>query len=466
MRNNRWSGSLNKKSQNGDPGSIGLPHSNSRAIATLAVDRVLRKGQTLDNALPDVIAAGMSTRDVSQVKALSFGTLRWHHRHELIISRLLQRPLRSRDKVLESLLSVGLFQLQDARQPEYAVVSSTVEASKHLGKSRAAGLVNAALRRFLRERDSIMERVLEEDVGRYSHPQWLIDRLRTDWPEQWPVILKKMLEHPPFWIRVNSQQHARDDYAVQLEEKLDIDTTTLPGFEDALCLDRAIAVADLPGFSDGQVSVQDAASQLATALLAPDPGMRVLDACAAPGGKATHLLERTRGQIGLVAVDLDAGRTLLLQSNLDRSGCSAEVITADVQLTESWFSGELFDRILIDAPCSATGVIRRHPDIKILRREDDIKGLADRQTSMLAKLWSLLKPGGRLLYSTCSLLMEENATVISRFLEQQTDAREIRPLQGQVLAVTADLEGPGYQLLPGAAETDGFYYALMERLAV
>jgi 16S rRNA (cytosine967-C5)-methyltransferase len=432
----------------------------------LAVDLVLRKGHTLERALREVVAAGGSSRDKSQIAALSFGALRWHHRHRLIIAGLLQRPLRARDKILESLLSVGLFQLSDARQPEYAAVSATVEASRHLNKPRAAGLINAALRRFQRERDTIMGMVLEQDEGRYSCPQWFIDRLRKDWPESWSEILTTMLEHPPFWIRVNSQKSSRDEYASRLNDELAVGAITLPGFQDALRLEHPLLVTKLPGFSDGVVSVQDAASQLAADLLAPEKDMRVLDACAAPGGKATHLLERARGRLNLVAVDVDPDRNALLQNNLERLGFSAEVITADVQLTESWSDGDLFDRILIDAPCSATGVIRRHPDIKFLRRAGDIPVLADRQLNMLAKLWPLLKPGGRLLYATCSLLKEENAGVVSRFLSQQTAAREIRPLHGQVLKVGLDRPGLGYQLLPGPSETDGFYYALMEKTAV
>ena len=463
----QWSRSLNKTSENRDPKArpVRLPHSNSRAIAALAVDLVLRKGRNLERALLEVVTAGPSDRDKSQIAALSFGALRWHHRHRLIIARLLQRPLRTRDRILESLLSVGLFQLSDARQPEYAAVSATVEASRHLNRSRAAGLINAALRRFQRERDTIMDMVLAQDEGRYSHPQWLIDRLRKDWPDSWAEILTTMLEHPPFWIRVNSQKSSRDDYALRLSDELGISTVTLPGFEDALRLERPIMVKELPGFSDGVVSVQDAASQLAADLLAPKSGMRVLDACAAPGGKATHLLERTHGQLDFVAVDVDQDRNALLQNNLERLGYRAEVITADALLTGSWWDGNLFDRILIDAPCSATGVIRRHPDIKFLRRAGDISMLADRQLNMLKKLWPLLKPGGRLLYATCSLLREENAGVVSRFLMQESAAREIRPLQGQVLKVGLDRTDVGYQMLPGSAETDGFYYALMEKTA-
>ena len=410
------------------------------------------------------MVTGVAPRDASQIKALSYGALRWHHRNQLIIDRLLERPLRARDKVLEALLSVGLFQLVDARQPEYAAVSATVDASKQLKKPRASGLINAALRRFQRERDAILDSVLAEEEGRFSHPQWLIDRLRSDWPNHWEDILTKAQEHPAFWIRINRTKHSREDYADRLERELQIGATRPATFEDALRLDRAVSVTELPGFYEGHVSVQDAASQLAADFLGPEPGMRILDACAAPGGKATHLLERTCGQIRLVAVDVDAERTELLRSNLDRIEGEAIVITDDVQKTDSWFDGELFDRILIDAPCSATGVIRRHPDIKYLRRPGDIESLAQGQRTLLTKLWPLLKPGGRLLYSTCSILKQENFGVVGEFLKQRVDAREIRPMNDERSAVFASIESPGYQLLPGASETDGFYYALIERL--
>jgi 16S rRNA (cytosine967-C5)-methyltransferase len=437
----------------------------TRAAAARAVDRVLSDGRTLDRAFEDALDKSWPSRDLAEAKALAYGALRWHHRHRLIIAKLLKRPLRERDAVLEALLSVGLFQLINSRQPAYAVVSASVEASRVLKRGQAAGLINAALRRFERERENLLASVLEKDEGRFAHPQWFIDRVRLNWPAQWQAILNSGLEHPPYWIRVNRQKTPRGDYARRLKNEADIQSSELPGFPDALRLDRALAVTELPGFEQGLVSVQDVASQLAAELLAPEAGMRVLDTCAAPGGKAGHLLERGEGAIDLVAIDVDAARVELVNQNFQRLGQKAIAITADALKPDDWADRESFDRILVDAPCSSTGVIRRHPDIKFLRREKDIPLLAERQFEMLTRLWPLLKPGGRLLYSTCSVLEEENASVIRRFLDLISDAREIYPLAGPVLDTVTNLPGPGYQLLPGTADTDGFYYALMERQA-
>jgi 16S rRNA (cytosine967-C5)-methyltransferase len=451
---------LEKISKNRVPAPIA-----TRAVAAAAVDLVLRKGRVLDRALQEVVKQAASARDLAQIKALAFGALRWHHRHRLIIAELLERPLRSRDKVLEALLSVGLFQLLNPRQPAYAAVSETVQASRDLGRPRAAGLINASLRRFLRERSALLDRVMDVDEGRYAHPQWLIDRLRRDWPTQWEIILDAALAHPPLWIRVNRQRTSRDAYASRLRDERQIESHVLPGFPDALRLETPLTINELPGFAEGLVSVQDAAPQLAADLLAPEPNMRVLDACAAPGGKTCHLLERAGGRLELVAIDVDSERNALLEQNLQRLGYSARVFAGDCLCMDQWADEQLFDRIMLDAPCSATGVIRRHPDIKFLRRAGDIPALAQRQQLMLEKLWSVLKPGGRLLYATCSVLMEENVDVVSEFLSRHADGREIRLLHGPVLESVIDWPGPGYQLLPGPADTDGFYYALIERLA-
>lgn len=437
----------------------------TRAAAASVVDQVLARGRTLDRALAGQINASRPSRDIAQIKALAFGTLRWHHRHRLIIARLLNKPLRAGDTVLEALLSVGLFQLIYPRQPQYAAVAATVEASRELKRGRAAGLINAALRRFQREREELLSSALEQEQGRFAHPQWFIDRLRNDWPAHWQGILESALAHPPLWIRVNSRRISRDDYLRRLRKEADIVAHSLQGFSDALRLDKSLTVTELPGFTEGLVSVQDAASQLAAELLAPEPGMRVLDACAAPGGKTGHLMERARGQIQLVAVEIDRARTRLLQENLQRLGHEVQIITEDALVPDNWWNGELFDRILVDAPCSATGVIRRHPDIKFLRRCEDIPKLAQRQNELLESLWPVVKPGGRILYATCSVLQQENTAVVSDFLGRHSDAIEIKPLRGGVLDTVKILPGPGYQLLPGAADTDGFYYALMQRQA-
>ncbi len=441
----------------------------TRAAAAVAVDLVLAGGRSLNGALKVALSDQLPERDRALVKALAFGALRWHHRHRLIIGELLDRPVRSRDRILEALLSVGLFQLIDTRQPAYASVSATVDATRKLQRPRAAGLVNATLRRFQREQNALLPRVLARDEGRFSHPQWLIDRLRADWADRAPQILTFALARPPMWLRVNRARIDTGAYIERLQNELDINATKLAGIPSAVCLSRPVSVGDLPGFADGLASVQDAAAQLAAQLLDATPGMRVLDACAAPGGKTGHLLEQAGGQLDVVAVDIDATRQERIERNLERIGYAAQIITADVTAPAAWIGavdgGAAFDRILVDAPCSATGVIRRHPDIKFLRRPTDIDAFAARQGAMLDALWPLLRPGGRMLYATCSVLQAENQDVVTAFLGRHTDVVEVRPLKGPVLDAIDEAPGPGYQLLPGPANTDGFYYALMERAA-
>ncbi|MFW2404679.1 MAG: 16S rRNA (cytosine(967)-C(5))-methyltransferase RsmB [Gammaproteobacteria bacterium] len=435
----------------------------ARAFAALSVDHVIGHGHTLDHAFDEVLIDELPEQERSQIKALAFGALRWHHRHQLIISELLERPLRARDKILESLLSVGLFELVEARQPGYAAVSAAVDASRQLKRDRAAGLINAALRRFSRESSELLSHALAHEEGRYVQPQWFIDRMRQDWPEHWQGALTASLEQPPMWLRVNARRTTPAEYRQRLVAEAGVDATTHDAFPDALRLAQPLPVSALPGFADGDVSVQDAAAQLAADLLSPAKDMRVLDACAAPGGKTLHLLERAGGQLDLVAVDIDASRNSLVEDNLGRVGYAAEVLTADVQDVRSWASERQFDRILVDAPCSATGVIRRHPDIKFLRRAADIRALSERQLSMLDALWPLLAPSGRLLYATCSTLRQENDAVVSRFLDAHPDAVEIDAVPAPASRCAVPFDGPGLQLLPGAADTDGFYYALMER---
>jgi 16S rRNA (cytosine967-C5)-methyltransferase len=442
----------------------------ARAAAAKVVDQVLTGGRTLDRALSDFEDDSGSAQETSRVKALAFGSLRWHHRNRLIIGELLERPLRKKDLVLEALLSVGLFEMTDPHQPEYAVVSEAVEASRKLGRPHASRLINATLRRYQRESEELLGKALENDEARYAHPRWLIDQLRKDWPDDWQSVLNAAQEHPPMWLRVNRMVTSREDYALRLRDETGIQSRGLSGFGDALRLDRPLAVGVLPGFEQGMVSVQDAASQLAADLLAPAPGMRILDACAAPGGKSGHLLERSGGQIRLYTVEQNIERNRLIEENLTRLGLSATVMTGDAREPEAWAGGDGsggdgFDRILVDAPCSSTGVIRRHPDIKFLRRSSDIDGFVERQKEMLEVLWPLVKPGGRLLYATCSVIRRENSGVVSAFLERHPDARELRPLPPEVVELMVKNDEPGYQLLPGAADTDGFYYALMERHA-
>ncbi len=427
----------------------------TRALAARAVAGVLSRGQTLDAAL-DIVLAGtdqdvgrLPDRDRAQVRALAFGAVRNHHRHRALLKELLDRPLKGGDYTLEALLSVGLFQLADPEQPDHAAVSATVAATRLLKQERASGLVNASLRRYQREAPGLLDRLRALPDAWYSHPAWLLDRLRTDWPDAWQEIAAANQRHPPLWLRVNRNRASVSDYIERLAAELGLTATALAGLPDALKLESGVPVQRLPGFAEGQVSIQDAASQLAAHLLAPEQGMRVLDACAAPGGKTAHLLECAGGQLDLTALDISPERLKQLESNLRRLGQRATILVGDATEPATWWDGQQFDRILVDAPCTATGVIRRHPDIKLLRRAGDVPELVSRQRLLLERLWPLLKPDGKILYSTCSLLQAENQDLVTDFVASGPARFE------------SATPAPGLQLLPGDRDTDGFYYALM-----
>lgn len=444
--------------------STGAGHSGAltRALAARAVSGVLAAGRTLDEALklPGMEALGISDR--AQVRALAFGAVRWHHRHRCLLDLLLDRPLRDPERLLEALLSVGLFQLLDARQPDYAAVSATVEAARTLGLGRAAGLVNATLRRLQREKEPLLARVLATPEGRHSHPGWLIAQLHHDWPQHHQQLLDAAQLAPPLWLRINRLRTDRERYGARLAAA-GIEARTADELPHAVRLVRPLPVEAIPGFAAGEVTVQDAGSQLAAPLLDPAPGMRVLDACAAPGGKTTHLLEHAGGRLDLLALDIEAERLARLRENLVRLALEARLLAADALQPGQWWNGEPFDRILLDAPCSATGVIRRHPDIKLLRRPGDIAAMAERQLALLEALWPLLRPGGRLLYVTCSLLQAESGEVAARFLAAHADAQLQAAPPGRLPAWAVAQPQGGWQVFPGAADTDGYYYVLMAR---
>lgn len=420
-----------------------------RALAAELNSEVVNDGRSL--AQLELAADDLAERDRPLLRAMLTGSLRWHHRLEWQIEQLLDRPIARRDRLLGSLLRIGLTQIQVLRIPEHAAVSATVAAADRLRLGRARGLVNAILRRFLRERDQLDERMRDVDVACYSHPQWLIDAFRQDWPRQWQVILEAGNAMPPLWLRVNQTRIERDAYLALLET-VHMQAEVADGLPDAVLVSEPVPVERLPGFADGLVSVQDAAAQRVADLMQVQPGQRVLDACAAPGGKTAHLLERCPALTELVAVDNDAERLDRIRSNLDRLGLSATLIEGDASAPEDWFSGAAFDRVLVDAPCSATGVIRRHPDIKLLRRHDDLPELAALQRRILDALWPLLKPGGRLVYVTCSMLQTENTAVVSGFADDHKDA--------QLPEFGSDQH---YQNVTGAANADGFYYACLTR---
>jgi 16S rRNA (cytosine967-C5)-methyltransferase len=434
-----------------------------RAAAARVVAGVLHDGRTLEVALAQA-AAPPAQR--AAVQSLAYGAIRWQPELDALLSLMLSRPKGELDPAVHALLLVGLHQLMHGETPEHAAVAETVEAARELGQARAAGLVNALLRRLLRERAALVEQAHRNEAARWAHPQWFIDAVRRDWPPHWQAILAAGNEHPPLWLRVN----ARRTDAARYRERL-----AAAGFESEACgfapealrLARPVDVARLPGFAEGDVSVQDAAAQLAAPLLEARAGHRVLDACAAPGGKTCHLLETVPGLGEVVALDVDGARTRRIEENLSRLGLAARVVVGDAADPAAWWDGRPFDRILLDVPCSGTGVIRRHPDIKVLRRPADIPALAAMQLRLLEAAWPLLAAGGRLVYASCSVLRAENASVIAAFIAADRGAVDVTESASlfEHGALQAPGPGPGHAILPGAAGTDGFYYACLRKQA-
>jgi 16S rRNA (cytosine967-C5)-methyltransferase len=422
------------------------PGAEVRAVAARLVTRVLDDRVAADELLP---AANVSERDRPLLAALVLGTLRWHYRLEWQARRLLERPLSPRHAALGALLRVGLLQLQELRIPAHAAVSATVDAAALVGARGARGLVNAVLRRFQRERQLLEQAAVEDPEARFAHPRWLIDALQADHPSAWQAILTANNAPPPLWLRVNLMRTTREDYLKNLAAA-GIHGAPAPEVESAVLVAEPVGVEALPGFAAGEVSVQDLSAQRAASLLELTPQQRVLDACAAPGGKTGHILEAAGGRCEVWAVDRDAERLGLVRQNLDRLGLTAKLVTGDATAPQSWWDGTPFDRILLDAPCSASGIIRRHPDIKVLRRSADVDRVIALQARLLRALWPLLAPGGRLLYATCSVLRRENDAQIAAFRAVET-------------AIETPANVAAVQLLPEEAGGDGFYYAWLRK---
>jgi 16S rRNA (cytosine967-C5)-methyltransferase len=429
----------------------------ARASAAIIVASVIDEGRSLD----ELLAADSDEGSVRGLKrSLCYGTLRWHVRLAAILNVLATRSPDQLAPRLRALLEIGLFQLVAGETAQHAAVSETVSAARVLGFEKAAGFVNAVLRRFQREQADILHAIDRDLALRTAHPRWFVDALRADRGEAALAVLDANNVHPPLWLRVNTM---RGDLAWARTELTEAGyaVTPHPFAPDALQVAPPTDVRSLPGFMDGRLSVQDAAAQLAIELLDPREGERILDACAAPGGKTCHVLERTNGTADVTACDVSQERLARVQENLDRLGLQARLLAADAENVRGWWDGRPFDRVLLDVPCSATGVIRRHPDIKVLRRARDVPALARKQGNLLAAAWQVVKPGGRLLYTSCSVLAAENEQVVSGFLTRTPGARDLTPeLTGQWPARPADA-GPGYQVLPGEAGMDGFYYACL-----
>ena len=430
-----------------------------RAEAAKAVNAVVAQGRSLDAVLGE-LDEQINPVDRPLLKMLCYGTLRHHFRLRADLRKLLERPLKTRDSVIESLLAIGIFQLIDTRIPDHAAVSMTVEAARLLRRPKYAGLINAVLRNFLRQ--DIGRQEADDDESRFNHPAWFIDALRADWPDDWQQILEANNERAPMWLRVNQNRTTTADYLDRLAQ-VDDGHGMLSGFIHAIRLAKPVPVAELPGFADGDVSVQDAAAQIAAPWLLMGGGSRILDACAAPGGKTGHLLELASPDSVLTAIELDPERLASIHENLERLRLDATVLAADASKPKEWWDGQPFDRILLDAPCSASGVIRRHPDIKLLRRASDIEALAGLQTRLLDALWPLLAPSGRLLYVTCSVLAAENDAIVGDFLARHSDAREDRVLPNYNIRDLMVEKTCGVQVMPGSQGLDGFYFACLER---
>ncbi len=424
------------------------------AQAARALHAVAFAGRSADEALAPATPAPRAA-----VRAVTLGALRWYPRLEPIVALLLAGKALA--PVLRTLLIAALHQLDFSRNPAAATVSSAVDATRLLQQPRAAGMVNALLRRYQRERAALLELVLRDAPAASAHPAWLLAALRESWPAQWQQIIEANNQHPPMTLRVDLSRVTLASYCERLHSR-GLDALSVSWLPTALVLDTPVPVAELPGFAEGLVSVQDAGAQLASILLAPEPGERVLDACAAPGGKTGALLEAVDGALDLTAVDCEAARVELIAQNQQRLRRHARLVRADLRGEPSWWDGVRFDRILLDAPCSATGVIRRHPDIKLLRRPGDIAALAPTQRGILLQCLELLRPGGRLLYSTCSLLGSENEQIVAAALAEQPRARSV-PLESLApLPAGGQARALGLQLLPGAAaQSDGFYYACL-----
>lgn len=426
-----------------------------RADAARTLARVVFDGVSLRSAFDARAARSADPRDRALLSATLFSASRWWLRFDAVLSGLLERALPAKAREIHALLVIGMVQIEIMAMPEYAVVAACVDAARVLGQPRHAGLVNAVLRRYLRERSTLLAEVDRDAVSRHAHPRWMIERITSDWARDAEAIFAANNREAPLTLRINRRRSSREDLLERLAAAGVV--AEAPAYlADGLILSESTDVSRLPGFAEGCFSVQDGAAQQVVGLLDVSDGHRVLDACAAPGGKSAHILERA--DVELTALDSDAGRLPRLRENLDRLGLSANILHGDASRPQSWWDGKLFDRILLDAPCSASGIIRRQPDIKLHRRAADIAPLAAIQARLGAALWPMLAPGGRLLYATCSIFRAENEAVVAALLDTHADARAL-----PVAECHGRTAGSGRQNLPGNKGMDGFYYALVEK---
>lgn len=428
----------------------------SQLIAADAVHQVF-SGRNLTVSLPAALSLypKASTQQKGAAADLSYGTLRFYGEVAAYLDQLLDKPLA--DERIHALLLVAIYQLQFDKADDYTVVNQVVQAVKSLRKPNAKpwakGLVNAVCRNFLRQKSGLNAQIADDETAIYSYPKWWINKLKKQYPDAWQSILKVGNTHPPMTLRVNRQKKPITAYEDALKAQA-MDYAVLSA--SALTLLKPQPVEKVPGFTEGLVSVQDYGAQLAATLLSAEANMRVLDACSAPGGKAGHILELAN--VNLTALDNDADRLSRVDSNLKRLALEANLITGDAG-KQDWWDGKVFDRILADVPCTASGIVRRHVDIKWLRRESDIASFTQQQAAILPSLWQMLAKGGKLLYVTCSIFKEENQDQIDKFLSQHADAKQLPLLDSQIPENIQHRDG---QLLPSDAH-DGFFYAVLQK---
>ena len=431
----------------------------ARRLALKVLQAVIVQGESLSSCLPVILKQAQTPKDKAFAQMLIYGVLRWYWRLTTVLPLLMKKPLKEKDSDIQIILLMALYQLMDTRVPDYASVDAAVSLARKQKKSWATGLVNGVLRNFIRfqdkQKEELEKKLQSKPQALYSHPQWIIDRLKKDWPEQWRQIMQQNNVQAPMVLRVNQQQITVDDYLSKLN--VPVQKNSKPKKDSAVFLEHAVDVTELPGYEEGWFSVQDAGAQKAAQLMDLKAKQNILDCCAAPGGKTCHMFE-IEPDINMTAMDISDQRLLRVQENLERLGFSAELLAGDAVQPEQWWDGDCFDRILLDVPCSASGVIRRHPDIKLLRRPQDIKQLVETQQNILRKIWALLKPGGKLLYATCSVFKDENENQIATFLQQQPDAEEIK-INGD----WGQARPHGRQILTGEKGMDGFYYALLTK---
>jgi len=427
----------------------------TRALAAQALADIALRGVSLREAMDQRAPKLRDPRDRALLAALLNDGARWWLRFDAALDHLLEKPLRRKEPEVHALLVLGLVQLEILQLQDYAAVAATVEATRALNRPRLAGLVNAVLRRWQRERITLLAELDTQPTSRHAMPPWLVKAIASDWPEHADAVLADSNREPPLMLRANRRRVSRDALLEQLRAS-GYTADAHAWLADGIVLPHSSDVTRMPGFAQGLFAVQDGAAQVSADLLDVRDHQRVLDACAAPGGKACHLLERA--DIALTALEFDATRAARIRQNLERLGLQADLRIGDAAVPSAWWDGHPFDRILIDAPCSATGVLRRRPDVRLHRRASDIDALVVQQQRILEALWPLLAPGGRLVYVTCSLLRAENDAVVARFLSGRNDAHVIAVQlpAGQAAAV-------GWQILPGDGDLDGMYYAVLER---